>query len=232
MRRQNGKKQHEEVVRLSERCPNTSTRNQTTLAMGSTRRTAFAQELPSSLPTSPGIYNCVKFSETNPTSGELALGVPPALSLVLWIPEIRSTTRRNTTPGRRDFKSKTQQKNCRNIKGATVVAVVVCATKPTLLLMYWELITCRTIDVVRFQQLRCKKRSSLTRKAALSANVLLRHQAVPAPLGLRVQRGETARHNPITLMQYNPITLIRYHAWRVSHPEPRFFTDAEMDIAV
>lgn len=27
MRRQNGKKQHEEVVRLSERCPNTSTRN-------------------------------------------------------------------------------------------------------------------------------------------------------------------------------------------------------------
>lgn len=130
------------------------------------------------------------------------------------------------------FKSKTQQTNCRNIKGATVVAVVVCATKPTLLLMYWELITCRTIDVVRFQQLRCNKRSSLTRKAALSANVLLRHQAVPAPLGLRVQRGETARHNPITLMQYNPITLIRYHAWRASHPEPRFFTDAEMDIAV
>ena len=62
-----------------------------------------------------------------------------------------------------------------------------------------ELSTWGNIDVIRFQQLGRNKRSSLTHEAALSADMLLRHQAVPRPLGLNGTWGRNIRgHVTIT----------------------------------
>jgi len=62
-------------------------------------------------------------------------------------------------------------------------------------------VTCRAIDVVRFQQFSYKKSSSLPRKAALSADVLLRQQAVPESSGLLVHWGEPAVKYIISLIK-------------------------------
>lgn len=118
--------------------------------------------------------------------------------------------------------SRHQRSQEQQSKGDTVVAGTIFAKKCFYVQCIYgnekyvrDYSTWWTIDVVRLQQLRCKECSSLTRKAALSADVLLCHQDVPRPPGLSVNRAGCETNVTSSLHG-----IIRS---RLSRREPRIF---------